>query len=105
MKITWAMLGMLMCFVVGLVVSQGTANARELNAPQQAEEMGSKKCSFQSDCPYGTCKSGQCGGCSFQSDCKGWGTCKSGQCGGCSFQSDCKGFGACNSGMCEKSPY
>ena len=102
MKIAWATLGMVLCFVLGLVVAQRNASAQVFTpAP---EEMG-KKCSFQSDCPYGTCKSGQCGACSFQSDCKGWGTCKNGQCGGCSFQSDCKGFGACNSGHCEKSPY
>lgn len=103
MKITWAMLGMAFCFVFGLVFAQHNANAQSVFTPAPQEV--AKKCSFQSDCPYGTCKSGQCGGCSFQSDCKGWGTCKDGQCGGCSFQSDCKGFGACNSGHCEKSPY
>ena len=64
-----------------------------------------KRCSFNSDCPYGTCKSNRCGGCSFNSDCKGWGVCKNGWCGGCSFNSDCKSFGSCKSGRCEKSPY
>lgn len=67
--------------------------------------ISAKKCSFQSDCEYGKCKGGQCGGCDFQSDCKGWGKCKNGQCGGCDFQSDCKGFGSCSSGQCTKSPY
>lgn len=66
-----------------------------------------KKCSFNSDCPYGKCKSGQCGGCDFNSDCKGWGKCKSGRCGACDFASDCgkAGFGSCSSGSCTKSPY
>lgn len=64
-----------------------------------------KKCSFRSDCRYGTCKKSRCGGCSFKSDCKGWGVCKNGWCGGCSFQSDCKGWGGCQSGRCKKGPY
>ncbi|MBU1240353.1 hypothetical protein KKF84_09535 [Myxococcota bacterium] len=68
-------------------------------------ESYSKKCSFNSDCPYGKCKHNKCGSCSFNSDCKGWGKCKSGRCGGCSFNSDCKGFGKCSSGKCTKSPY
>jgi hypothetical protein len=73
-------------------------------APQDAEPLA-KKCSFNSDCRWGKCKKGRCGGCSFNSDCKGWGKCKKGWCGGCSFQSDCKGFGGCKSGRCKKSPY
>lgn len=64
-----------------------------------------KRCSFNSDCPYGKCRHGKCGGCSFNSDCKGWGKCRHGQCGGCSFNSDCKGFGGCTSGHCKRSPY
>jgi len=72
-------------------------------AGNQAEPY--KKCSFNSDCKYGKCKSGKCGSCSFNSDCKGWGKCKSGKCGACSFQSECKGFGGCSSGRCKKSPY
>ena len=102
MKISLAALGMVLSFVLGLVVAHRSADAQANFTPAPVEM---KKCSFQSDCPYGTCKSGECGGCSFQSDCKGWGTCKDGQCGGCSFQSDCKGFGSCNNGRCEKSPY
>ncbi len=64
-----------------------------------------KKCNFNSDCPYGKCKGGTCGGCDFNSDCKGWGKCKGGQCGACDFSSDCKDFGGCSSGHCAKSPY
>ena len=74
-------------------------------AASAPDEQPNKKCGFDSDCPYGKCKSGQCGGCGFDSDCKGWGKCKSGQCGGCGFDSDCKGFGKCSSGKCTKSPY
>ena len=64
-----------------------------------------KKCSFNSDCSHGKCKSGKCGACGFNSDCKGWGKCAKGQCGACSFDSECKGFGKCSSGKCTKSPY
>lgn len=108
MKLASVIVGMVLCFALGLVIAQRTAVAQapssspSLFAPE-AQQM--KKCSFQSDCPYGTCKNGQCGGCSFQSDCKGWGKCSNGQCGACSFQSDCAGFGACKNGHCEKSPY
>jgi hypothetical protein len=103
MKISLATLGMALCLLLGLLAAQRTADARAAVAP--APVPMAKSCSFQSDCPYGTCKNGQCGGCSFQSDCKGWGICKDGQCGGCNFQSECQGFGACQSGRCEKSPY
>lgn len=85
------------------------APAEQATAPvpvwQELVQPMAKRCSFNSDCPYGTCKSGRCGGCSFQSDCKGWGKCANGWCGACSFQSDCKGFGGCRSGRCERSPY
>jgi len=74
-------------------------------APLQCTDQGEKKCSFDSDCPHGKCKSGKCGGCGFDSDCKGWGKCKDGWCGSCGFDSDCKDFGGCSSGQCKKSPY
>ena len=58
MKIAWATLGMVLCFVLGLVVAQRNASAQVFTpAP---EEMG-KKCSFQSDCKgFGACNSGHC---------------------------------------------
>jgi hypothetical protein len=120
MKIASVILGLAICLTIGLVVAQqGDAGADPLVAavvtaslPAQPVSVVApepdtlaKKCSFNSDCPYGTCKGGQCGGCSFNSDCKGWGVCKGGQCGACSFNSDCKGFGDCSSGNCTKSPY
>ena len=80
----------------------GQATALQITEPRFEPK---KKCSFSSDCRYGKCKKGRCGGCSFQSDCKGWGKCKNGWCGACSFQSDCKGWGSCRSGRCTKSPY
>src|SRR3569623_740774 len=61
----------------------------------QAEPM----CSTSSDCTFGTCTSGKCGGCSTSSDCKGNGTCSSGTCGHCSTSSDCS-VGTCSSGTC-----
>ena len=96
-------------FVVGFVISQPDANAEQAVVEQlvvdnpQAEPV--KKCGFDSDCPHGKCKGGQCGACGYDSDCKGWGKCKGGQCGACGFDSDCKGFGKCSSGKCTKSPY
>jgi hypothetical protein len=112
---------LVVCLSLGLVLLQQTnAGAEQVDsaettapaaAPAQphvfapAPETFAKKCSFNSDCPYGKCKKGRCGGCSFNSDCKGWGKCKKGWCGGCSFDSDCKGFGKCTSGKCTKSPY
>lgn len=104
MKLASVVFGLVLCFVLGLAIAQRTAVAQgpALFTPAPVEM---KKCSFQSDCPYGTCKNGSCGGCSFQSDCKGWGKCSNGMCGACSFQSDCAGFGSCKNGMCEKSPY
>jgi hypothetical protein len=118
-KIASIVIGLALCLTVGLVVAQqGDAVARPIPAGEVSAQTPvlpavftpeadplAKKCSFNSDCPYGTCKGGQCGGCSFNSDCKGWGVCKGGQCGGCSFNSDCKGFGDCSSGHCTKSPY
>lgn len=87
MKIAWATLGMVLCFVLGLMVSQRSAVAQAPASPGvfTPAPVEVKKCSFQSDCPYGTCKGGSCGGCSFQSD--------------------CGSFGPCNSGRCAKSPY
>ena len=76
----------------------------DLSGLEGTQAVPYKKCSFNSDCPYGKCKSGKCGSCSFNSDCKGWGKCKSGQCGACSFNSECKDFGGCSSGRCKKSP-
>ena len=119
MKIMSIVLRLALCLAVGLVVVQHDAAASQPAAAvlpmspapvaasvftPEADPLA-KKCSFNSDCPFGTCKGGQCGGCSFNSDCKGWGTCKGGWCGGCSFNSDCKGFGDCSSGKCTKSPY
>jgi hypothetical protein len=116
MKALTLIFGLAICLSLGLVVAE-RADARPaapaLQSPAPAfagtftpeADPLAKKCSFNSDCPFGTCKGGQCGGCSFNSDCKGWGVCKGGHCGGCSFNSDCKGFGECRSGMCTKSPY
>lgn len=112
-KILFAVL--LSLLIAGVVVAKESAS--EVN--HQGQDLGfvtavdssldsdpmAKKCSFNSDCRYGNCKSGSCGACSFNSDCKGWGNCKSGMCGSCSFNSDCKGFGDCKSGRCSKSPY
>jgi len=89
--------------------NHGTVSSAQVTDPitvvNESPDPLAQKCSFNSDCAYGLCKGGQCGGCSFTSECKGWGTCKSGQCGGCSFNSECKGFGDCSSGKCTKSPY
>ena len=106
--------GIAVCLAFGFVVIQQS----EVGAEQVAAQTTShqlpvtppaaetyKKCSFNSDCPYGKCKGGRCGACSFNSDCKGWGKCKGGRCGSCSFASDCKGFGKCSSGRCTRSPY
>jgi hypothetical protein len=107
--------GLLLCLFVALVVTRhGDAVAQPVAAEDTAEgltifappvEALAKKCSFNSDCAYGKCTKGQCGGCSFNSDCKGWGKCSKGRCGSCGFDSDCKGFGKCSSGRCSKSPY
>jgi hypothetical protein len=87
------------------VVTQHAAASNQVPIFHPKAETCTKKCSFDSDCSHGKCKSGACGGCSFDSDCKGWGKCRSGSCGGCSFNSDCTSFGECNSGSCTKSPY
>jgi hypothetical protein len=121
MKRALILAGLFVVFTVGLVVmQQQDADARLATTPQvsalaadlaapvgvsEPEAQPRKKCSFNSDCRYGKCKKGKCGGCSFQSDCKGWGKCKGGWCGACSFQSDCKGWGKCSGGRCTKSPY
>ena len=115
MKRALVILGLCVCVACGYLLIQRDANADPADQPIaaaveldvdaiEAEEVA-KKCSFNSDCKYGKCKSGKCGGCSFNSDCNGWGKCKSGWCGGCSFNSECKGFGSCSSGKCTKSPY
>ena len=122
MKITYAIAGLVLCLTLGLVMTlQRDASGEQARAatvtPSPSLPSGpmsvftpepdtyAKKCSFNSDCPYGTCKNSTCGGCSFNSDCKGWGKCSDGWCGGCSFNSECQGFGSCKSGHCEKSPY
>lgn len=117
MKIVSIVTGLALCFVVALIAVQRDAGAQVgeaaavTPAPIQQSvfvpepEALAKKCSFDSDCPHGKCKGGQCGACSFNSDCKGWGVCKGGQCGACSFSSECKGFGSCSGGRCTKSPY
>jgi hypothetical protein len=134
MKRSYAIAGLCACLTLGLVIAnQPDAGAEEARvvAPIQQEhavtdqappvapvltseltyssadtsDILAKKCSFNSDCSHGNCKSGKCGACSFNSDCKGWGVCKSGHCGGCNFSSECKGFGSCSSGKCTKSPY
>lgn len=108
--------GLFLCLSVVFVSTQegiartdaNAAVAAQLDVDQPAdlaEALGTKKCSFSSDCSHGKCKKNRCGGCSFSSDCKGWGKCVKGWCGGCSFSSDCKGFGSCKSGRCAKSPY
>jgi hypothetical protein len=121
MKRAFLLAGIFVVFTVGIVVmqrqdadaSQGpaaqvSASTGDMAGPVEVTEPEAqprKRCSFNSDCPYGKCKNHRCGGCSFQSDCKGWGKCRNGWCGSCSFQSDCKGFGRCSSGRCTKSPY
>jgi hypothetical protein len=105
--------GLFVCLTVVLVAAhQGDAGAASAAQDVAAADIFvpeaqtfAKKCSFNSDCPYGKCSKGKCGACSFNSDCKGWGKCSKGQCGACSFNSDCKGFGGCSSGRCKKSPY
>ena len=117
MKRVAIVVGIFVCLTVGfIVVQQQDADAQQVIAaqvttaaqqlpvePPAAETY--KKCGFNSDCPYGKCKSGRCGSCGFNSDCKGWGKCKGGWCGNCGFSSDCKGFGKCSGGKCTKSPY
>lgn len=113
MKSVAIVVGIVACLAVGFIVTDSEAEqvvgaqegySQQLPVQPPAAETY-KKCSFNSDCPYGKCKSGRCGSCSFNSDCKGWGKCKGGRCGSCSFSSDCKGFGKCSSGKCTKSPY
>lgn len=113
MRIASVVVALVVCLGAGLIVAQHADAGAEQPAAATASppvfapqaEMLAKKCSFNSDCPYGQCKSGECGGCSFDSDCKGWGKCKGGQCGSCGFDSDCKGFGSCSGGRCSQSPY
>ena len=106
-------IGIVLLLAVGFIVTDSNAQpaapdhesySQQLPVQPPAAETY-KKCGFNSDCPYGKCKSGRCGGCGFNSDCKGWGKCKGGWCGSCSFASDCKGFGKCSGGKCTKSPY
>jgi hypothetical protein len=89
----------------GTVTVTQTEPMSQVSVFMPEAETYAKKCSFNSDCPYGTCTKNVCGGCSFNSDCKGWGKCSNGWCGSCSFNSDCQGFGSCKNGRCEKSPY
>ncbi len=113
MKRALIVAGIVASLAVAFVLTQQPEAIADQIKPQAAAELPVtppaaetyKKCSFNSDCPYGKCKSGRCGACSFNSDCKGWGKCKSGRCGACSFSSDCKGFGKCSGGKCTKSPY
>ena len=120
MRHAWMVGSLGLCLVAGMLViglNRADASASSpATAPATAERALpatpatqaaplAKRCSFNSDCPYGKCKHGKCGGCSFNSDCKGWGKCKGGWCGGCSFNSDCKAFGGCKSGRCKRSPY
>jgi hypothetical protein len=116
MKIASVVAGFAICLAIGLFAAQQDADAdvtgsqvtaaqTQLSVFAPEPETYGKKCSFNSDCPYGKCKGGQCGACSFNSDCKGWGKCKGGQCGACGFDSECKGFGKCSGGKCTKSPY
>ena len=106
--------GLFFCLTLALGIGfHGQASAEkktditdQVTAPDsELEPLAAKKCSFNSDCKYGKCVKGRCGGCSFNSDCKGWGKCSKGQCGACSFSSECKGFGSCSGGRCTKSPY
>lgn len=119
MKSASIVIGLILCFALGLMVTldqnasadpvspaQLVAEARLAQVPiYNPEAEALKKCNFNSDCPYGKCDKHTCGGCSFNSDCKGWGKCSSHQCGRCNFDSDCKGFGKCSSHRCTKSPY
>ena len=93
--------------VFGMIAGQQQANANSATVSASVDDLQGatidKKCSFDSDCSHGKCRSGKCGGCSFNSDCKGWGICKDNQCGNCNFNSDCKGFGSCSSNKCTKS--
>ena len=135
MKTAFFGVGLVACLLAGMVIAnQGDATAELASAERGSEvnesvtdqpeqtpmcqpeaaspelvsprgEPLAKKCSFDSDCSHGKCKSGECGGCGFKSDCKGWGKCDKGKCGACSFDSECKGFGKCSKGKCTKSPY
>ena len=122
MKTAFFAAGLVVCLLAGFVIAeQGDATAEQASVDEPVAEQTpadvaptcenakgeplAKKCSFNSDCSHGKCKSGKCGGCSFKSDCKGWGKCSKGQCGACSFDSECKGFGKCTKGKCTKSPY
>jgi len=115
MKQSFVVAGLFLCLTVALAATQhGRAVAEQVTSQDRSEpltifaqpaEVLAKKCSFNSDCPYGKCTKSTCGGCGFNSDCKGWGKCSKGQCGSCGFDSDCKGFGKCSGGRCTKSPY
>ncbi len=122
MKTGTVVVSLVVCLVLGFAIAQQReadaqqAQPARMTAPQAhppsavsvftpEPDIYAKKCSFNSDCPYGTCSHNTCGGCSFNSDCKGWGKCSNGWCGACNFNSDCQGFGSCKSGHCEKTPY
>jgi len=88
MKNTFLFAGLFFCLTVVLAVAQpGDAGAeQQVTAQAQQQDVftpapeAMKKCSFNSDCPYGKCSKGQCGACSFSSECKGFGTCSGGRC-------------------------
>ena len=115
MRSAFFVAGLFLCLTI-VIAQQPSADAQPAGSQITAEAVSQvpiespeaeafKKCSFNSDCPYGKCGKGKCGACSFNSDCKGWGKCSKGQCGACSFSSECKGFGSCSGGRCTKSPY
>ena len=100
MRHAWMVGSLGLCLVAGMLVvglnraaasASSPAAAPAARAPATAERALpaapatqaaplAKRCSFNSDCPYGKCKHNKCGGCSFNSDCKGFGGCKNGRC-------------------------
>ncbi len=101
-------LGALLVVLVGCAAGQ--------HAPSTAATAGPATCSFDSECPGGSCRFGSCSPfppdartCAFDAQCPG-GSCRLGTCspfppdiGTCSFDSQCPG-GSCQFGSCSPFP-
>jgi hypothetical protein len=97
------------------VASGGCATVSHDSQNHGAATTVDKTCSFDAQCPGGSCRLGTCSpfppdppSCVLDSDCLG-GSCRLGTCstrppdGACSFDSQC-GFGSCVAGSCSASP-
>jgi hypothetical protein len=107
------LLGRTMTLMLALVAAAGcAANPAKPSAASADDD----RCSFDSDCPGGSCRFGTCSpfppdrqACAFDSDCPG-GSCRFGTCSpfppdpqGCTFDSQCPG-GSRRLGSCSPLP-